>query len=108
MRMARCWPTLILLTSTFITLVNGATPLPSEVTSVVPQCAQPCLSNFIDTNFPSRTCGSTPTIDCLCSRDSASEYTIGEGSVQCIVGAQKLGLCGDEDATGKLLPWPIL
>ncbi|CAG8971911.1 hypothetical protein HYALB_00007827 [Hymenoscyphus albidus] len=103
MRMARCWPGLILLTSTFIPLVNGATTLPSEVTAIVPQCAQPCLSNFVETNFPSRGCGSSPTLECLCSHDSASEYTIGEAGVQCIVGSQKGGLCTEEEARDSVV-----
>ncbi|CAG8958298.1 hypothetical protein HYFRA_00000653 [Hymenoscyphus fraxineus] len=103
MRMARCWPGFILLTSTFIPLVNGATTLPSEITAIVPQCAQPCLSNFVETNFPSRGCGSSPTLECLCSHDSASEYTIGEAGVQCIVGSQKGGLCTEEEARDSVV-----
>ncbi|EPE27267.1 hypothetical protein GLAREA_03182 [Glarea lozoyensis ATCC 20868] len=95
--MARCWPLLILLTSISTTLVDGATTLPSELKSLVPQCAQPCFTSFIDSNYAASACGQTPDLDCLCSHDSASEYTIGEASVQCIVGAQRTGVCSQAD-----------
>lgn len=50
---------------------------------VIPACAQTCLEFFIAENFPSSTCGPPPNFNCLCTSDSTSGYTLGEGALEC-------------------------
>ncbi|KAG9232480.1 hypothetical protein BJ875DRAFT_497429 [Amylocarpus encephaloides] len=102
MRMARCLSNLILLAYMSITLVNGAVTLSPELMKAIPRCAQSCVSSFIDSNFVPNPCGSTPSLDCLCSHDSLSEYTIGEAAVQCIIGSAQIGVCSPADSTDQI------
>ncbi|KAH6683250.1 hypothetical protein B0J14DRAFT_142650 [Halenospora varia] len=103
MRMARCWPNLILLTFAFITHANAATTLSQDITNFVPKCAQDCFISFLDTNFPTSICSSTPTLECLCSHQSKSGYTVGEGAVSCIVQEGNIGFCKGSDAASEVV-----
>ena len=49
----------------------------------VPSCAQSCLQSFVADSFPSSVC-SSPSINCLCTSDSETGYTIGEGALNCL------------------------
>ncbi|KAL3422608.1 hypothetical protein PVAG01_06764 [Phlyctema vagabunda] len=72
--------------------------LSSEFSEFIPTCAEACFISFIDSNFPSKLCSNTPTLDCLCSNNSTSGYTVGEGAVQCILSQDQLGTCKATDA----------
>jgi hypothetical protein len=99
--MALCWPSLFLLLSLYSTHANAANiSLSSELTSFVPVCAQECLVSFLDSNFPTSVCTSTPSLACLCSNNSTSGYTVGEGAVQCIISEDSIGGCQGADAKG--------
>jgi hypothetical protein len=105
MRMALCWPSLLLLLANILsihaTTVNYN--LTSEITNFIPSCAQECFKSFLEINFPSTPCSTTPTLNCLCSHNSTSGYTIGEGAVQCIISEDNIGFCQGNDAKGILL-----
>lgn len=75
------------------------THLPSQVLASIPECAQVCVSAFIQVNFPA--CGTSPSMQCLCSQQTQSGFTIGEGAVQCIVGSDKVGACKSGEVDGK-------
>ncbi|KAL8939231.1 MAG: hypothetical protein Q9216_003477 [Gyalolechia sp. 2 TL-2023] len=52
--------------------------------AVVPACAHGCLRSFVADNFPSSTCQETSDLDCLCTRDSKTGLTLGEGALRCL------------------------
>lgn len=99
--MALCWPSLILLLL-YSTHAHAAITLSAELTNFVPACAQECFESFLESNFPTSVCTSTPTLGCLCSNNSTSGYTVGEGAVQCIISEDSIGGCQGADATSKL------
>ncbi|KAK0118592.1 hypothetical protein ONS95_007477 [Cadophora gregata] len=72
--------------------------LPSEVSSFLPACAQPCLKSSVEQQFPESKCSSTPTLNCLCSATSNSGDTLGVLSGACINFGIRDGLCTGVDA----------
>ncbi|KAE9375495.1 hypothetical protein N431DRAFT_463577 [Stipitochalara longipes BDJ] len=97
--MALCWLSLILLLIyTFSTYANASFTLTPEVTNFIPTCAQACFISFLDSNFEPTTCGTTPALDCLCSHNTTTGYTVGEGAVQCIISEDNIGFCKGNDA----------
>ncbi|KAI2639990.1 hypothetical protein GGS21DRAFT_390587 [Xylaria nigripes] len=77
---------------------SSAVGLGSDITSVVPTCAQPCLLSFLPANYPTVDCGTDFTLPCLCSTPSTSGFTIGEVALQCLYGNTQLGRCDGQDA----------
>ncbi|KAI0811986.1 hypothetical protein GGR55DRAFT_688060 [Xylaria sp. FL0064] len=75
--------------------------LGGDITSLVPTCAQPCLSSFISSNYPTTDCGANFTLPCLCPVQSLSGFTVGEAALQCLLGYAQLGLCDKQDADGS-------
>ncbi|KAI1389641.1 uncharacterized protein F4822DRAFT_206984 [Hypoxylon trugodes] len=73
--------------------------LGENIQAFVPICAQPCLESFISGNYPSTSCTSNPTLQCLCPEKSNSGYTLGEGALQCISAETQQGVC-DRNITG--------
>ncbi|MCJ1320889.1 hypothetical protein MMC15_006230 [Xylographa vitiligo] len=57
------------------------------LSNVTPTCAQSCLEDFIATSFPSYTCPDQQDLSCLCTSNSVSGLTLGEGALQCIAAA---------------------
>jgi hypothetical protein len=104
-RMATCWPSLLLLLLHILSIraTTVSYTLTSEITKFIPSCAQECFKSFLDVNFLSTTCSTTPTLDCLCSHNSTSGYTAGEGAVQCIISEVNIGFCKGNDAKGIFL-----
>ena len=64
----------------FTASLGTLTPYLAET---IPTCAQPCLQAFVADSFPSTIC-SSPSLNCLCTSDSETGYTIGEGALTCI------------------------
>ncbi|KAI4281587.1 MAG: hypothetical protein L6R38_003565 [Xanthoria sp. 2 TBL-2021] len=54
------------------------------LSAIVPTCAHGCLRSFVADSFPSSTCKSQSDIDCLCTRDSKTGLTLGEGALRCL------------------------
>ncbi|CZT12835.1 uncharacterized protein RAG0_16516 [Rhynchosporium agropyri] len=100
--MALSWPSLILLAFSFSARVNAASKsnytLTPELTSFIPSCAQECFISFLDANFPIGTCSAKPNLECLCSKNGTSGYTIGEGAVQCVISEINIGFCKGNSA----------
>ena len=61
--------------------------LSSSVARVVPRCAQQCLKSFIADNFPKKVCRNQQQRSCLCSKQSVSGLTLGEGALRCVASA---------------------
>lgn len=76
------------------------TILSTELTNLLPVCAHACFSSFLDLNFASSKCGINPTLDCLCTTKSTSEYTVGEGAVQCVLST---AACTQGGAPGRFV-----
>jgi hypothetical protein len=78
---------------------SGTYSFSNDVTDFIPSCAQTCFSSFVQANYPISVCSSTPSLDCLCSHNSTSGYTIGEGALQCIISEDNVGFCQGNNAT---------
>lgn len=79
------WPLLLFL----LPLTSLAGPpytasLPASAIAQIPSCAQDCVKNFIDDDFSKLRCPSPVDLDCLCTAESASGYTLGERAVYCL------------------------
>ncbi|GJC79497.1 hypothetical protein ColLi_02335 [Colletotrichum liriopes] len=72
--------------------------LSSEITRLVPLCARECFRSHLSANYALTTCGSAPSLQCLCANVGFSGLTIGEGAVQCIVAEKSIGFCRESDA----------
>ena len=88
------WPLLYLLPIQLI----WAGPLSTEsltphLAAVIPTCARACVESFVAENYQT-VCGPPPNFDCLCVNITPSGFTIGEGSLECLVS-------GCEDYTEK-------
>ena len=59
--------------------------LSSQFSGLIAICARSCLEVFITTSFPTTTCADRYNINCLCTRESQTGFTLGEGAVRCIV-----------------------
>ena len=57
----------------------------TALTEAIPTCAQSCVDSFIDNEFPTSTCPLPLNLDCLCSKNSKSGFTLGEGSLRCVL-----------------------
>ncbi|KUJ18019.1 uncharacterized protein LY89DRAFT_732717 [Mollisia scopiformis] len=90
--MALSWPSLIILIFAYTTHAANYTLTP-ELMNFIPSCAQECFISFLESNFPYDLCGKTPTLNCLCTHNSTSGYTVGEGAVQCIISEDNIGFC---------------
>ncbi|OHW97111.1 CFEM domain-containing protein [Colletotrichum incanum] len=71
--------------------------LSSEITRLVPSCARECFRSHLSANYALTTCGSAPSLQCLCANVGFSGLTIGEGAVQCIVAEKSIGFCRESD-----------
>ncbi|KAK3378061.1 hypothetical protein B0H63DRAFT_235040 [Podospora didyma] len=79
----------------------AAAPTPtisSEILNFVPPCAQDCFRSFILSNFNFNTCGTSPSMQCLCRQAGNGGYTLGEGAVSCMVAESSFGVCKGTDA----------
>ncbi|RFU26235.1 hypothetical protein B7463_g10106, partial [Scytalidium lignicola] len=95
------WLTLLYGISTYASTANIS--LCPELMSFVPSCAQTCFESFIINNYPTNICSTTPSLECLCSHNSTSGYTIGEGAVQCIISEDNIGFCTGSNATNAVV-----
>ncbi|KAI1637012.1 hypothetical protein F4809DRAFT_661650 [Biscogniauxia mediterranea] len=75
--------------------------LGTDISTHIPACAWACLEDFIEDSFPSVNCGTYASLSCLCSAQSTSGFTIGEGAVQCIIGEKKVNACAGNDSSAS-------
>lgn len=64
--------------------------LSPSIAQVIPTCAQDCVALFLAEEYSNTTC-SEKELDCLCRINSVSGFTLGEGSLRCVVSACSLG-----------------
>lgn len=76
--------------------------LSSEITRFVPLCARECFRSHLVANYDLTTCGSAPSLQCLCANAGFSGLTIGEGAIQCLVAERRIGFCRESDAPRKI------
>lgn len=74
--------------------------LSGQLTDFIPTCAQSCFISFLNVNFDSSEIGVFPNLDTLCSLNTTSGYTIGEGAVECIVGEDQANTCSKTGVGG--------
>ncbi|KAI9742200.1 MAG: hypothetical protein M1818_004100 [Claussenomyces sp. TS43310] len=86
-------------TSARETSSSGTISLSDDLTNFIPLCAQDCFVSFIQANFPESVCSTSPSLECLCTHNSTSGYTVGEGAVQCIVSEDDIEACKGANAT---------
>ncbi|TPX13293.1 uncharacterized protein E0L32_006266 [Thyridium curvatum] len=75
--------------------------LSDEFTKFIPPCATDCFQLFLENNFSPDTCGTSPSLQCLCSRTGSSSFTIGEGAVACIAAGKNSGACPIASGDGE-------
>lgn len=56
----------------------------AELWDMVPDCAQKCTENFIQTEYTTTTCSNKSNIKCLCRSKTPSNLTIGEAALTCV------------------------
>ncbi|KUI55373.1 hypothetical protein VP1G_02766 [Cytospora mali] len=77
--------------------------LGSDITDFIPPCALSCFESFIEVNYNTSICGSSPSLQCLCAHTGSTGYTIGEGAVQCIVAENDVGACKGMDTDSDIV-----
>ena len=88
---------LVLLFASQVMALPQASPasIPPGLASLIPICGESCVSSLVSSAWP--TCTSTSNLDCYCSTNTVSGYTLGESSVQCVVSS-----CGMSTNTAVL------
>lgn len=60
--------------------------LSPSIAQAIPTCAQDCVALFLAEDYPDTIC-SQKDLDCVCKINSVSGFTLGEGSLRCVVSA---------------------
>ena len=92
---------LLLLLWTTIPAVTAALDLSGDILQPVPSCAQSCFTTFVNIDFTSSSCSSSPSLQCLCSQTGARGFTLGEMAVQCIFAEVTVGRCSLDETNRK-------
>lgn len=81
---------------------SHAIETPTDLLSLVPSCARQCVDSFIRINygFPDN---AKPSLEALCTRSGATEYTIGEALMQCLNAELSVKFCDRQDVTGRMV-----
>lgn len=58
--------------------------LPIELKTILPSCATTCVELFVFTSFSASSCPDFSSLDCLCTTNTTSGFTLGEAAVRCI------------------------
>lgn len=77
--------------------------LGGQIGDLIPECAQSCFESFIEGNFFTNFCGTSPSLECLCSHQTPDGFTIGEGALECIVAFNQLGVCHGYEAGSSVV-----
>lgn len=68
--------------------------IPKQLQAAIPDCARPCVSNWITTQYP-QTCRDS---SCLCDSYSDDSYALGEIALICVMSEDCAGATDDETA----------
>ena len=63
---------------------GDATPSTTNTITMLPACAQPCVSSYLQQAFIPSICSNASSFGCLCSHYSNTGYTLGEISLGCL------------------------
>lgn len=91
-----------LVTLLFHVTVSRAIETPADLLSLVPPCAQECAASFIRINYGFSD-NAKPSLEALCTRTGATDFTIGEALMQCLNAELEVKLCSHQDVTSTLL-----
>lgn len=94
------FPTLV--TLLFHVSVSHAIETPADLLSLVPSCAQECAASFIRINYGFSD-NAKPSLEALCTRTGATDFTIGEALMQCLNAELEVKFCSHQDVTSKLI-----
>ena len=79
--------------------------LSKDLTGLIPVCAQSCFLTFLSANYGTDKTGlldgDFPSLKYLCSTPGDTQFTAGEGAVQCIVAEKSVGGCSSREASSK-------
>ncbi|KAK5992388.1 hypothetical protein PT974_05792 [Cladobotryum mycophilum] len=100
--MARILPiNYLLLLITLIYVVRAAPyGLPGDFSSLIPACAAVCFQSFLSVSFGDN---APASLESLCSRIGASDFTLGEAAVQCLVAERAVGYCSNKEASDTII-----
>ncbi|PNY21676.1 Uncharacterized protein TCAP_07227 [Tolypocladium capitatum] len=85
-------------------VVTGlAIRLPDEISRLIPGCAQECFISFLVLSYGTGDDGEIHSFEYLCSSHGNSEFTVGEGAVQCLVAEELVGSCSQTEAGGPVV-----
>ncbi|KAG9250479.1 uncharacterized protein F5Z01DRAFT_367784 [Emericellopsis atlantica] len=100
LNMALAPPTHLLYSLIFLITACAAsdTSLSPGVLGFIPTCAERCVASFVQVNYEGTGCGEDASLQCLCSTRGNTEFTLGEGVVQCITTERRFGQCSDYNA----------
>lgn len=93
----------LLIWTTLSRLIDAAVfNLSGDIKSFIPACAQTCFDSFLVANNFAPVCSTSPTLQCLCSHNGSTGFTVGEGALQCIVAESRVGSCSAADSNSEL------
>ncbi|KAK5800574.1 hypothetical protein VI817_002786 [Penicillium citrinum] len=75
--------TTLLSTNLVSAVGSDTTKNDSSLWKVIPDCAQTCVTNFIETQYTEAQCQSSTDIKCLCRSKTPSGLTLGEAALSC-------------------------
>ncbi|KAL3482374.1 hypothetical protein BJX99DRAFT_216912 [Aspergillus californicus] len=74
-------------------LTHGTHTTAVSLLDLMPKCSSQCLENFITTEYPRDACSTGCDLNYLCTTNTTSGYTLGEGALRC-----SLSMCSMEVA----------
>jgi hypothetical protein len=86
-------PQLLIWISIYAATATSEVTFDEQVSGFIPSCAQDCLKTFIKDNGLVEHCGTTPSLQCLCSHETPTGLSIGEAAVECIFGSADFTTC---------------
>ncbi|CEJ94751.1 hypothetical protein VHEMI10265 [[Torrubiella] hemipterigena] len=92
---------LVTLLSVFNASVS-AIRAPSQVTAIVPKCAQECAESFLRVNYNFEK-DVQPSLETLCTQTGLTEYTLGEALMQCLNAEVTVKYCSQQEVNQNVV-----
>ncbi|KAL3456366.1 hypothetical protein BJX64DRAFT_46222 [Aspergillus heterothallicus] len=87
------WASIAYILILLVYFTQGAETTVISLLDLMPKCAAQCIESFISTEYPRNACTRGCDLDYLCTTNTTSGYTLGEGALRC-----SLSLCSMEVA----------
>lgn len=93
---------------TLLSVFNAASAIraPSQVTSIIPKCAQVCAESFLRVNYNFDK-DAEPSLETLCTQPGLTEYTLGEALMQCLNAEVTVKYCSQQEVNSMLPPLTV-